>query len=83
VAVGEPVTGARPGARVTGVAFAEYMVLPEAAAMGVPAGSSAEQALGMAVNWPTALAALRPLAASPRARPSRSTPRRARPVRPR
>jgi NADPH2:quinone reductase len=68
VAVGEAATGprpgARPGARVTGVgygAFAEYMVLPGAAAMGVPAGWSAEQALGLAVNWPTALAALKPL----------------------
>jgi NADPH2:quinone reductase len=64
VATGEAVTGARPGARVTGVgygAFAEYMVLPGAAAMGVPAGWSAEQALGLAVNWPTALAALKPL----------------------
>ena len=57
-------TGARPGACVTGVgygAFAEYMVLPGAAAMPVPAGWTAEQALGLAVNWPTALAALKPL----------------------
>ena len=37
------------------------MVLPAAAAMPVPAGWSAEQALGLVVNWPTALAALRPL----------------------
>jgi NADPH2:quinone reductase len=64
VAVGEAVTCARPGARVTGVgygAFAEYMVLPGAAAMPVPDGWTAEQALGLTVNWPTALAALRPL----------------------
>jgi NADPH2:quinone reductase len=61
-AAGE-VVGARRGT-VVGVgygAFAEYMVLPGAAAMPVPPGWSAEQALGLAVNWPTALAALRPL----------------------
>jgi NADPH:quinone reductase len=64
VAVGEAVTGLQPGARVIGVgdgAFAEYMILPAAAAMSVPAGWSAEQALGLVVNWPTALAALKPL----------------------
>jgi NADPH:quinone reductase len=64
VAVGEAVTGPRPGTRVVGVgygAFAEYMVLPAAAAMPVPAGWTAEQALGLVVNWPTALAALKPL----------------------
>ena len=65
-AVGEAVTGLQPGARVIGVgmrggAFAEYMVLPAAAAVPVPAGWSAEQALGLVVNWPTALAALKPL----------------------
>jgi NADPH2:quinone reductase len=62
VAVGEAATGQRPGARVVGVgygAFAEYMVLPSA--VPVPAGWSTEQALGLVVNWPTALAALRPL----------------------
>src|SRR5689334_21327591 len=59
VAVGEGVTGARLGSRVVGVgygAFAEYMVV--GAPMPVPAGWSAEQALGLVVNWPTALAAL-------------------------
>ncbi|MEV3922782.1 zinc-binding dehydrogenase [Actinomadura coerulea] len=64
VAVGEAVTGPRPGARVIGVgtgAFAEYMALPAAAAMPVPAGWTEQQALGLAVNWPTALAALKPL----------------------
>jgi NADPH2:quinone reductase len=64
VAAGEAVTGPRPGTRVIGVgsgAFAEYMVLPAAAAMPVPAGWTAEQALGLVVNWPTALAALKPL----------------------
>jgi NADPH2:quinone reductase len=44
-------------------AFAEYMILPTAAAIPVPAGWSAEQALGLVVNWPIAPAALRPWAA--------------------
>jgi NADPH:quinone reductase len=64
VAVSEAATDPRPGSRVIGVgygAFAEYMVLPAAAAMPVPAGWTAEQALGLVVNWPTALAALKPL----------------------
>ncbi|WP_214408956.1 zinc-binding dehydrogenase [Sphaerisporangium fuscum] len=64
VAVGEAVTGPQPGARVVGVgtgAFAEYMVLPAAAAMPVPPGWTEQQALGLVVNWPTALAALKPL----------------------
>ncbi|MFI7664354.1 zinc-binding dehydrogenase [Nocardia sp. NPDC049526] len=64
VAVGAATTGPRPGDRVIGVgygAFAEYMVLPAAAAVPVPVGWTGEQALGLVVNWPTALAALRPL----------------------
>jgi len=64
VAVGEGVTGPPPGARVVGVgngAFAEYMVLPAVAAIPVPAGWTERQALGLVVNWPTALAALKPL----------------------
>lgn len=65
-AVGEGVTHLAPGAHVVGVtigggAFAEYMVLPAAAAVAVPAGWTDEQALGLVVNWPTALAALKPL----------------------
>ena len=65
-AVGEGVTGLEPGAHVIGVgigggAFAEYMVLPAAAAVPVPAGWADEQALGLVVSWPTALAALKPL----------------------
>ncbi|WP_211370056.1 alcohol dehydrogenase catalytic domain-containing protein [Nonomuraea turkmeniaca] len=65
-AVGEGVTHLEPGAHVIGVsvnggAFAEYMVLPANAAIPVPAGWADEQALGLVVNWPTALAALRPL----------------------
>jgi NADPH:quinone reductase len=61
---GEAVTGPPSGTRVVGVgygAFAEYMLLPAAAAVSVPAGWTAEQALGLVVNWPTALAALKPL----------------------
>ncbi|MFI6920667.1 NADPH:quinone oxidoreductase family protein [Nonomuraea spiralis] len=64
VAVGEAVTGPQPGARVVGVAdgaFAEYVVLPAAAAVPVPSGWTEQQALGLVVNWPTALAALKPL----------------------
>jgi NADPH2:quinone reductase len=64
VAAGEPATGLPPGTRVVGVgagAFAEYMVLPAAAALPVPPGWTEQQSLGLVVNWPTALAALRPL----------------------
>jgi len=64
VAMGEAVTGPRSGTPFAGVgygAFAEYMVLPAAAAVPVPAGWAAEEALGLVVNWPTALAALKAL----------------------
>jgi NADPH:quinone reductase len=64
VAIGAGVSGPEPGARVVGVgdgAFAEYVVLPAAAAMPVPAGWTDQEALGLVVNWPTALAALGPL----------------------
>src|SRR5213079_1849061 len=44
-----------------GGAFAEYMLLPAVAAAPVPPGWAAEQALGLVVNWPTAMAALKPL----------------------
>jgi NADPH2:quinone reductase len=37
------------------------MALPAAAAVPVPEGWSDEEALGLVVSWPTALAALRPL----------------------
>jgi NADPH2:quinone reductase len=65
-AVGEGVTGLDLGTHVVGVsmgggAFAESMVLSAAAAVPVPAGWTGEQALGLMVNWPTALAALKPL----------------------
>ena len=66
VAVGEGVSDLEPGVHVIGVsitggAFAEYLVLPAAAALRVPAGWSDEQALGLVVSLPTALAALKPL----------------------
>jgi NADPH2:quinone reductase len=66
VAAGAAVTGLAPGTRVIGVgigcgAFAEYTALPAAAAMPVPAGWTEEEALGLVVNCPTALAALKPL----------------------
>jgi NADPH2:quinone reductase len=64
VAVGDAVTGPQPGACVVGVgdgAFAEYMVLPAAAAVPLLPGWTEQQALGLVVNWPTALAALKPL----------------------
>jgi len=64
VAVGEAVTGPQLGAQVIAVgdgAFAEYMVLPAAAAMPVPRGWTPQHALGLVVNWPTALAALKPV----------------------
>ena len=65
IALGEGVTGLELGAHVIGAgigggAFAEYMVLPAAAAVPVPQSWADEQALGLVVNWPTALAALRP-----------------------
>jgi len=60
------VTGLEPGASVIGAgigcgAFAEYTALPAAAVVPVPAGWAEEQALGLVVSWPTALAALKPL----------------------
>ncbi|MDI5980408.1 zinc-binding dehydrogenase [Amycolatopsis magusensis] len=42
-------------------AFAEYMVMPAAGVLPVPPGWSDAEALGMVLNWATALAALRPL----------------------
>jgi NADPH2:quinone reductase len=65
-ATGDAAAGPRLGARVVGIgngAFAEYLVLPAAAAMPVPPGWTEQQALGLVVNWPTALAALKPLGA--------------------
>lgn len=64
--LGEGVTGLEPGVHAIGVgmnggAFAEYMTLPAMGAIPVPTGWADEQALGMVVSWPTALAALKPL----------------------
>jgi len=66
VTVGEEVSGLQRGAHVIGAgigggAFAEYMVLAAAAAVPVPAGWADDQALGLVVSWPTAVAALKPL----------------------
>jgi NADPH:quinone reductase len=66
VAAGDGVVEPPLGAHVVGVgigggAFAEYMVLPAAGALPVPAGWTDAQALGLVVNWPTAVAALETL----------------------
>jgi NADPH2:quinone reductase len=64
VALGPGVAGLDRGAKVIGTgygAFAEYMVLPAAGVASVPAGWNDEQALGMVLNWATALAALKPM----------------------
>jgi NADPH:quinone reductase len=62
VAVGEAVTFPAVGMHVACAgpgAYAEFMLAPAQAAMPVPPGWTDEQALGLVVNWPTALAALR------------------------
>jgi len=62
VAVGEGVIGIDRGAHIIGVAFgafAEYVAIPQITVVPIPPGWSDEQALGMVVNWPTALAALK------------------------
>jgi NADPH2:quinone reductase len=66
VALGIGVRDVQIGTHVVGVsmgggAFAEYMVLPAVAALPVPAGWGDDQALGLVVSLPTALAALKPL----------------------
>jgi NADPH:quinone reductase-like Zn-dependent oxidoreductase len=55
--VGTTVIGAGAGA------FAEYVVMPAPGAMEVPSGWSAAEALGLVLNWATALAALKSLGA--------------------
>jgi NADPH2:quinone reductase len=55
IPVGTHVIGAGPGA------FAEYMVMAAAGALPVPSGWSDAEALGMVLNWATAVAALQPL----------------------
>jgi NADPH2:quinone reductase len=64
VAFGEGVTNLPLGQHVVGFgtgAFAEYFLLPAMAALPVPDGWTDEQALGLAVNLPTAVAVLKPL----------------------
>ncbi|MFI7065089.1 zinc-binding dehydrogenase [Kribbella sp. NPDC050124] len=64
VGVGDGVDPALLGARAIGTgpgAFAEYMVMGADGLARVPAGWRDEQALGLVLNWATALAALRPL----------------------
>lgn len=53
--VGTRVVGTGPGA------FAEYIAMPHQGVLPVPSGWSDAAALGMVLNWATALAALRPL----------------------
>jgi NADPH:quinone reductase-like Zn-dependent oxidoreductase len=53
--IGTHVVGAGPGA------FAQYMTMPAEGVLRVPSGWSDAAALGMVLNWATALAALKPL----------------------
>ncbi|TDB85581.1 zinc-binding dehydrogenase [Actinomadura sp. 7K534] len=63
VAVGEDVAGPLPlGSHVVGTgpgAFAQYMTMPAAQVLPVPSGWTDAQALGLVLNWATALAALK------------------------
>ncbi|GGQ52461.1 zinc-binding dehydrogenase [Streptomyces flaveolus] len=52
---GTHVVGTGPGA------FAQYMTMPAAGVLLVPSGWSDAEALGLVLNWATALAALKPL----------------------
>ncbi|MFD0312691.1 NADPH:quinone oxidoreductase family protein [Streptomyces flavalbus] len=53
--VGTHVVGTGPGA------FAQYMTMPSAGVLPLPSGWSDAEALGLVLNWATALAALKPL----------------------
>ncbi|NUU24832.1 MAG: NADPH:quinone oxidoreductase family protein [Streptomycetaceae bacterium] len=53
--LGTHVVGAGPGA------FAQFMTMPAAGVLPVPSGWSDAEALGLVLNWATALAALKPL----------------------
>ncbi|MFI6578451.1 NADPH:quinone oxidoreductase family protein [Nocardiopsis sp. NPDC050513] len=53
--LGTHVVGVGPGA------FAQYMTMPAAGVLPVPPGWTDAEALGMVLNWATALAALKPL----------------------
>ncbi|MEV6268935.1 NADPH:quinone oxidoreductase family protein [Kribbella sp. NPDC051936] len=62
VALGEDVTRVTVGDHVIGTgggAFAEYMVMAADGVVPVPAGWSDEEALGLVLNWATALVSLR------------------------
>lgn len=64
VAVGGDVTTVAAGEHVIGTgagAFAEYVVMPAAGVVHVPHGWSDEEALGLTLNWATALVSLRTL----------------------
>lgn len=64
VALGAGVERAEIGQHVIGIgngAFAEYMLMPAIGLAPIPAGWRDEQALGLVLNWATALAALKPL----------------------
>ncbi len=64
VVLGEDVTDVALGDRVIGTgagAFAEYMVMAADGVVPVPVGWSDDEALGLVLNWATALASLRPL----------------------
>ncbi len=64
VALGAGVEQVAAGQHVIGIgegAFAEYMLMPAAGVTPIPAGWRDEQALGLVLNWATALAALKPL----------------------
>ncbi|MFC0622636.1 NADPH:quinone oxidoreductase family protein [Kribbella deserti] len=64
VALGNGVTGVSLGDRVIGTgygAFAQYIVMTAAGVAPVPEGWTDEQALGLVLNWATALAALKPI----------------------
>ncbi|WP_350276517.1 zinc-binding dehydrogenase [Kribbella sp. HUAS MG21] len=64
VALGEGVTAVAVGDHVIGTgygAFAEYMVMAADAVVPVPAGWKDEEALGLVLNWATALVSLKQL----------------------
>lgn len=67
VGVGPDVADPLPlGTHVVGVgpgAFAQFMTMPAAEVLRVPAGWDDAEALGLVLNWATALAALKPLGA--------------------
>ncbi|MFF0268357.1 zinc-binding dehydrogenase [Kribbella sp. NPDC004536] len=64
VAVGDGVVASRVGERVVGTgagAFAEFVVMRADEVVPVPAGWTDEEALGLVLNWATALVSLRGL----------------------